>query len=49
MKNQFNYDPIPKLLQINNEAITYFTKRDLLKEKGITLIDAPGGITKWHR
>ncbi|BAQ64544.1 cysteine--tRNA ligase [Geminocystis sp. NIES-3709] len=22
--------------------------RDLLKEKGVTLIDAPGGITKWH-
>lgn len=23
--------------------------RDLLKEQGITLIDAPGGVTKWHR
>ena len=23
--------------------------RDLLKDKGVTLIDAPGGITKWHR
>jgi cysteinyl-tRNA synthetase len=23
--------------------------RDLLKEKGVTLIDAPGGVTKWHR
>jgi cysteinyl-tRNA synthetase len=22
--------------------------RDLLKEKGVTLIDAPGGVTKWH-
>ena len=23
--------------------------RDLLKAQGITLIDAPGGVTKWHR
>ena len=23
--------------------------RDLLKEQGITLIDASGGVTKWHR
>ena len=23
--------------------------RDILKEKGITLIDAGGGVTKWHR
>jgi cysteinyl-tRNA synthetase len=23
--------------------------RDQLKELGITLIDQPGGVTKWHR
>lgn len=28
-----NFDPIKPLLNIENEAITYFTKRDLLEEK----------------
>ncbi|MBE9223083.1 cysteine--tRNA ligase [Cyanobacterium stanieri LEGE 03274] len=23
--------------------------RDILKEQGVTLIDSPGGVTKWHR
>ena len=23
--------------------------RDLLQSQGITLIDQPGGVTKWHR
>lgn len=32
LKNQFKYDPIPKLLELNNEVITYFVKRDFLNE-----------------
>lgn len=53
--NQISDEEIEVLITQRNEARK--TKnyaesdriRDLLKDKGITLIDAPGGITKWHR
>ena len=32
-KEQFKYDPLAPLISSNNEAILYFTKRDLLEEK----------------
>ena len=32
-KKQFKYDPLVPLISSNNEAIIYFTKRDLLNEK----------------
>ena len=32
-KEQFNYDPLRPLISSKNEAILYFTKRDLLEER----------------
>jgi len=31
--NNLKFNPIPTLISSNNEAIVFFTKRDLLEEK----------------
>ena len=40
---QFKYDPIKSLIESSNEAVFYFTRRDLLQQKV-----EPAAVTLWN-